>query len=70
MVNPHLGPTTEGYVQALEFAADVVHQEARWQTERAMNHIPGASLIRDRMILVENVFRNQIQGIKEESEGE
>lgn len=70
MVSAHLSRTMAAYVEGLKWAADVVHQEARWQTEQEMSRIPGAALIRSRMVVVETVLRNRVQSIEEEAKGE
>lgn len=46
---------------ALKWAADVVHSEARWQTECDMRGYPGAQLIAQRMTVIENVLRGGIR---------
>lgn len=50
-------PVNEQYVAGLGFAAEMVHAEARWQTERQMSGHADAGPIADRMTEVEKALR-------------
>lgn len=49
-----------GYRKALEWAADVVHAEARWQWERDLRRIPGSQIVAQRMGVIEQCLRDGI----------
>ena len=56
--------TLKAYADGLRFAADVVHAEARWQTELAMRNVAARHEHRhaaDRMSVVEDALRSMAE---------
>lgn len=63
-VSGPLRPVSADYADGLRFAADVVHAEARWQTELAMRNVAARHEHRhaaDRMSVVEDALRSMAE---------
>lgn len=57
----HSAADVRAYANGLGFAVELVHAEARWQTEQAMRGTDGAQHAADRMAEVEKALRSVME---------